>query len=101
MANRCDVCDPGCERQCSTECYRCGLPACRSCSSLVKYLDHGKKRICNNCMYEGIRHGESWAVGIVEVQAPPLGAELSETIKTHWASECTTLYQRALAKRGA
>lgn len=102
MPNRCDVADAECEIACNTQCWRCGLPVCKGCSSVVaKYLDHGKKRICNNCMREGIRHSEAWAVSTIEVPAPPVGATLSSAIRAQWEQDRETLYTRALAKRGA
>jgi hypothetical protein len=101
MPNRCDVTDAECEGQCNTECFRCGLPACKRCTSVVPYLRFGKKRICNNCMREGIEHAEPWACDKIEVPAPPQGAELSTAVREYWRHHADTAYQRALSKRGA
>jgi len=101
VPNRCDVADAECEHACSTECFRCGLPVCKACSSMVAYMRHARKRICNNCMREGIEHDENWAAHKMAVSAPPLGAELSTAIKDYWRAHGPTAYQRALSKRGA
>ncbi len=101
MPNSCDVSDAECERSCNTKCWRCGLPVCGRCSSVVLYLrERSKKRICNNCMREGIEHAESWACDKLEVPAPPLGVELSTAVRDYWQHYATRAYQRALAKRG-
>ena len=34
------------------ECYSCGQPVCRQCSSIRKYYTYGKVRLCNNCQTE-------------------------------------------------
>jgi hypothetical protein len=36
-----------------TECYRCGLPVCKACSSIRRTRrvgGHGKARLCDNCL---------------------------------------------------
>ena len=36
-------------------CFSCGLNVCSKCSSIRKYYDYGKVRLCNNCQvdYDG------------------------------------------------
>lgn len=34
------------------ECFACGRPVCRQCSSLRKYLSYGRKRLCDDCQEE-------------------------------------------------
>lgn len=31
-------------------CFSCGLPVCRSCSTITKYYSYGRKRICAGCL---------------------------------------------------
>lgn len=35
-----------------TKCFACGLTVCSKCSSIRKYLNYGKQRLCNNCQIE-------------------------------------------------
>lgn len=48
----------GCEAPPSTfestrcTCFKCGLPACKKCSRIQKYLRFGRRRICMNCVEE-------------------------------------------------
>jgi hypothetical protein len=34
------------------ECFRCGLPVCRNCSSRRKYAGKRHVRLCNNCQVD-------------------------------------------------
>lgn len=59
MSARCDVVHSrDCDGQCNTMCFRCGLPACRSCSVVIDYKRYGKKRIGLNCLEEMARFNE-------------------------------------------
>ena len=33
-------------------CFSCGQPVCSKCSSIRKYYDYGKVRLCNICQIE-------------------------------------------------
>lgn len=51
--NRCDASySSDCERSTNTKCFRCGLPACKSCSVVFDYLSYGQKRIGLDCLDE-------------------------------------------------
>lgn len=75
--NRCSIAaDVDCERECRTECYRCGNAACKNCSKFrpaiwfdrrkPRYAGQepklvrreGKKRICDNCWEEEDRESQ-------------------------------------------
>ena len=34
------------------ECFACGQRVCSNCSSIRKYYNYGKVRLCNNCQVE-------------------------------------------------
>lgn len=34
------------------DCFCCGMPVCRNCSSKRNYLKYGKQRLCNDCQIE-------------------------------------------------
>ena len=55
----CCVADQFCEAPANYEdsrayakCFVCGEAVCTKCSTKRKYLQYGKKRICNNCQIE-------------------------------------------------
>lgn len=92
MSGRCQVNDSGCEVQCNTTCFRCGLEACKNCSSKVEYASYGVKRIGNDCMREGIAHAEVWAVEKYETFGPPKSGKtmLSNAIAAYWETHAYT-----------
>lgn len=60
MSETCSVADQFCDapanvipgRYVRGQCYRCGLPVCRKCSTRRVYLRYGVVRLCNNCQKE-------------------------------------------------
>ena len=63
MINTCSVVDQLCISPANleekipvkTKCFACGLPVCKMCSTLRKYYNYGRVRLCNNCQtdYDG------------------------------------------------
>lgn len=67
----CNTCDQGCDRDAGwtcgfntfleesdppcrplPKCYSCGEDVCRQCSSIRKYHNYGKVRLCNGCQQQ-------------------------------------------------
>lgn len=69
----------GCDGAASTECFRCGLPACKPCSIIIPYLYYGRKRIGIDCLDEMARHDE--LDYLVEMFAPCSGDTFNDGIE--------------------
>lgn len=59
MRNTCCVADQFCTAPANYEnanarakCFVCGQPVCAKCSSIRKYLQFGRVRMCNDCQVE-------------------------------------------------
>ncbi len=70
------LCDIDCEGSTNCECFRCGLPVCKTCSYRMPYLHFGTRRICRSCRLE--MKGETKRL---RKQVKRLKREVAELIK--------------------
>jgi len=52
---QCGVSNQFCKDDTKTICFACGNPVCTRCSSIRKYYNYGKVRLCDGCqeVYDG------------------------------------------------
>lgn len=54
----CCVVEDGCEAPANgyvgtrARCFACGLAVCKVCSSIIKWYNWGRRRVCRNCQKE-------------------------------------------------
>ena len=55
-------------------CFACGLPVCGPCSQIVEWKGYGRKRVCDNCLYQ---EGGDAAARVVRKEFRQAGYDLS------------------------